>query len=366
MIITIIGKGFVGNATSLLENKSVTVWVYDIIPSTYESGIEFNFFLTATLVKDGYERFPVEITKLENWKGFENVETFQGEWIEGVNSFGRLGTLRENTFCNPCWKMSIPFPRNVDTINFKICTILATEKKKKIPRVSSNKEYSLSLFDDNDYLYTGTYMLTPNSLKLMKQQNPDFEKGLMGRFGFSRSPFTNRKEMFKMSVESKSERIDQSKGTIFKDIIIMPTNFREEEEGSFKITIMTNVPLIVSQLPQESPHHGDSLNQRYLKKKTKSIDIDKSSFLSQISIKGSGTRSVLLDTVKTSYERPKDPKLIKFEKSQRIKIWEDDDEEEEEKDDLARHPLKQYKPRTSDTMTEIFEEDWKKYWNDKK
>ena len=32
MIITIIGKGFVGNATSLLENESVTVWVYDIIP----------------------------------------------------------------------------------------------------------------------------------------------------------------------------------------------------------------------------------------------------------------------------------------------------------------------------------------------
>jgi UDPglucose 6-dehydrogenase len=32
MIITIIGKGFVGKATGILENPNVTVWYYDIVP----------------------------------------------------------------------------------------------------------------------------------------------------------------------------------------------------------------------------------------------------------------------------------------------------------------------------------------------
>jgi hypothetical protein len=128
--------------------------------------------------------------------------------------------------------MSIPFPRNSDTIDFKICIILATEKRKKENKIPGNKEYSLSLFDDNEYLYNGTYLLTPNSLKLMKQQNPDFEKGVMGRFGFARSPYTNRKEMFQLSVESRTERIDRSNGTVYKDIIIMPTTFREDEENN--------------------------------------------------------------------------------------------------------------------------------------
>ena len=338
------------------------VWVYDIIPSTYEVGIESAFYITATLLHDGYERSPVEIEKIVNWKGFENIETFYGSWIENVNAFGRLGTLRENVFCNPCWKMSVPFPRDVDTIDFKICILLATEKKKKESKVIK-KEYSLSLFDDNDYLYSGTYLLTPNSLKQMKQQNPDFEKGVMGRFGFARSPYTNRKEMFQLSVESRTERIDRSNGIAYKDIIIMPTTFREDEEGSFKITVMTSIPTIISRMTQDIPYDTDGLNQKYQKKKIKSLNIDRNAFKNQMHIMGSGTRSILLDTVKTSYEKPKDPKQI-LEKSQRIKIWEDDDDEEEE-DILARHPLKQFKPKTSDVYKEKFEQQWKEYWHKK-
>ena len=47
MLITVIGRGFVGKATMLLENPDVTVWVYDIVPEycvpqglTYEDVVE--------------------------------------------------------------------------------------------------------------------------------------------------------------------------------------------------------------------------------------------------------------------------------------------------------------------------------------
>jgi hypothetical protein len=240
------------------------IYSYVIIPSCFNSNIDSTYYITATIVSNGYDRSPCHLDRFFTWEKFEHVLKVNSSWIKRKSAYGKINQVNKKSSLNPCWLMKVPMPET--KVLLKMCILLASHRinvEKNSLDITNFDVSECSIIrpkDKHRYLNTGIHLLTYEALSQLLYCNGqlksyDVSGGILGRFAFTRDgPIVSRREDFSLSSKfSALYNVEiNEKGEKFRNLVLMPTTQLSGEEGNFEMTVMTNVPVELIRIDHRS------------------------------------------------------------------------------------------------------------------
>lgn len=245
------------------------VYSYVIIPSCFNANIDSTYYITATIVSNGYDRSRCHIDRFYIWENFEHIHKVNSSWIKSKSAYGKIDQVNKKSALNPCWLMKVPMKES--KILLKMCILLASHRINVEKSITGNNFEDVTNFDVSEcsiirpkdkhrYLNTGIHLLTYEALSQLLYCNGqlksyDISGGILGRFAFTRdSPIVSRREDFSLSSKfSALYNVEiNEKGEKFRNLVLMPTTQLSGEEGLFEMTVMTNIPVELIRIDQRS------------------------------------------------------------------------------------------------------------------
>ena len=255
---------------------------YVVVPSCYDKALSEDFVMTCVLMSEETGQYAtLSVERATSFPGFDHIYSgLEARWVRGESSFGRIfGVAPQSCAFNPCWLLRLRFTeRPKKKLKLKICMILESSKTPQpanqlapvdnplIPESAIARRGRSSPF-----LSTGVYLLTADFLSRLRhfegrlgssdlQFGPE-DPGLLGSFAFVYEPISCVYQEVRIRAEDFKEDALAQGGRVVRDVVthdylfdmvVMPSTYARDDEGSFRLTVMTSEAVEVLQVDPAS------------------------------------------------------------------------------------------------------------------